>query len=254
MATRTDSVGRAWVHTPLAQLLRKDLAVFIPRDRWLFSLIFLLATVQTFLHDEAFFWLCVALAGALVAVVPVIEWRLETDRLLGSLPVSPPAIVKARYISAALTGLFAALAWTVTGRLLAPVLAPDRAMPGMWTTLEGVLTFLLVVGVLVALFLPLHFRFGLGRGAGFFSIACVALLALASLLPGSGAPVGPQAGAVTDLRAIIAPPSQPVRSAVAQVLESLGPVGAIGTLVGGVTAIWLLSIGVSVHWFQRRDL
>ena len=254
MATRTEPVGRASGNAPVAHLLRKDLAVFIPRDRWLFSLIFLLATVQTFLHDEAFFWLCVALAGALVAVVPVIEWRLETDRLLGSLPVSRHAIVKARYISAALAGLFAASAWTVTGRLLAPVLAPDRAMPGMWTTLEGVLTFLLVVAVLVALFLPLYFRFGLGRGAGVFFLACIALLVLAGFLPAAGTPMGTPAGATTDIRAIITPPSQPVRSAVTHMMESLGPVGATGVLVGGVAVIWLLSIGVSVRWFQRRDL
>jgi hypothetical protein len=217
-------------------LLRKDLAVFIPRDRFLIALIYLLAHPMVLPTEEAFFWLGMGLAGALALYGPIMEWHQETDRMLSSLPVRRATLVFSRYLSSVLACGFAGVAWISTGRLLAPLLDADRTTPGMWTTFEGILTFFLMAGLLIALFLPLYFRFGIGRGATVFLAMSFALYVLASLPSG------------------LVMPGADVQARISAMAVSMGPGWVLFLILAGMGAALAVSGRLSVRWFERRDL
>jgi hypothetical protein len=217
----------------MVNLLLKDLRV-ARTYLWLIIAVFLLASLQSLPVDEAFFWLAVCLAAALVAVVPVVEWHLDADGLISSLPVRRSTIVAARHVAAALAGVVALAAWIGTGYLLTPLLDAARTTAPMWSTFDGVLTFITVVGGLTAIFLPLYFHFGVGRGAAAFGFVCLVLLA------GAGAPM----------------------TAPAQLLR--GMLSALGSAVGARWTLVLVMVGVATAFagstwvagrgFDRRDL
>ncbi len=217
-------------------LLRKDLAVFIPRDRFLIALIYLLAHPMVLPTEEAFFWLGMSLAGALALYVPIMEWHQETDRMLSSLPVRRATLVFSRYLSSVFACVFAGVAWVSTGRLLAPVLDAGRTTPGMWTTFEGILTFFLIAGLLVALFLPLYFRFGIGQGATVFLGMSFGVYAMASLPSG------------------LVMPGADVQARSSAMTASVGPGWVLFLILAGMGAALAVSARLSVGWFERRDL
>jgi|GEM_PF-948492 len=224
----------------LSGVLRKDWAVFIPRDRFLVALIYLLAHPMVFPVEEAFFWLGIGLAGALVAYVPTMEWHQETDRMLNSLPVRRATVVFSRYLSSVIACIVAGVAWVSTGHLLAPLLDTllegGRATPGMWTTFGGVLTFFLMACLLVSLFLPLYFRLGMGRGTLAFVGLSFGLLVLASLPSGLSLPAAALGTFVETLS------------------TEVGPGWALFVILGGMGAALTFSGRLSVRWFERRDL
>ena len=236
MATRAESALSGRGFPGVSSLLRKDLAVFIPRDRFLVALIYLLAHPMVLPTDEAFFWLGIGLAGALALYVPIMEWHQETDRMLSSLPVGRATVVFSRYLSSVLACVFAGVAWISTGRLLAPLLDAGRTTPGMWTTFEGILTFFLMAGLLIALFLPLYFRFGIGRGATVFLGMSFGVYALVSLLSG------------------LVMPGADVQARISAMTASMGPGWALFLILAGMGAALVVSGRLSVGWFERRDL
>ena len=63
MGVRTDLEPRLPIFAGVKSLLRKDLAVFVPRDRFLVGFFYLLAHPTVLPNEEAFFWLGIALAG-----------------------------------------------------------------------------------------------------------------------------------------------------------------------------------------------
>jgi hypothetical protein len=224
----------------IAGLLRKDLAVFILRDRLLVALVYLLAHPMVFPSEEAFFWLGICLAVALVLYIPIIEWHQETDRMLSSLPVRRATVVYSRYLSSILATLVAGMAWVSTGILLAPffgsLLDPGHSMLQIWTTFEGIMGFFSVAVLLLCLFLPLHFRFGLGRAATLFVGLCLGLFAIVSLSVG------------------LVSPGELVRSFLSSLAASVGPGLTLFLVLGGLGAVVAASSGASVKWFERRDL
>jgi ABC-type transport system involved in multi-copper enzyme maturation permease subunit len=221
-------------------LLRKDLAVFVPRDRLLIGLVYLLGHPMVLPNREAFFWLGVGLAVALVLYVPAIEWHQESERMLSSLPIRRSSVVVSRYLSSILACGLAALAWVSTGRLLSPLLSPlftdAERTSGIWATFEGVLSYLVVVVSITALFLPLYFRFGLGRGAVLFAGCFLALLAGIELwfgpfLPGHG-----------------------FEEVLSGWTSSIGPGWVLVLVLVGLGLLVSASGRLSVGFFRRRDL
>ena len=226
--------------TGLAGLLRKDWAVFIPRDRFLIALVYLLAHPMVLPSEEAFFWLGIALAGALVLYVPIMHWHQETDRMLSSLPVSRTTVVFSRYLSSVIACGVAGVAWISTGHLLVPLLSPllDGAggTPGMWATFEGILTFFTTAGLLITLFLPMYFRFGLGRGATVFMASSLGLFVFATLRWGFFAP-----GAALETR-------------ISALTMTMGPGWVLFLILGGMGVLLTFSSRLSGRWLKRRDL
>ena len=236
MAIRTEMISSVKGPRGVSSLLRKDLAVFLPRDRVLIVLAYLLAHHTAFRSEEVFLWLGIVLAGALALYVPLVEWHQETDRMLSSLPVRRATVVFSRYLSSCLALVVAGGAWVSSGFLLARLLSPLGHTPGMWATFPGVITFFLLAGMLLALYLPLYFRFGLGRGAGVFAALGFALYVLASV------PLG------------VFAPGDRLQSWISHLTASIGPGWVLFLILGGLGAAMALSERLSVRWFVRRDL
>ena len=221
-------------------LLRKDLAVFIPRDRLLLALVYLLAHPMVLPNQEAFFWLGISLAGALALYVPTIEWHQETDRMLSSLPVRRATVVYSRYLSSILATVLAGVAWVSTGSLIAPLLAPlsnhGSELAPIWATFEGVLALVMVAVFLLSLFLPLYFRFGLGRGALVFVALVFGLFLVVSFSIG------------------LMGPGETLRDLLSSLTASVGPGWVLFLVLGGLGGVVAASSRVSVRGFERRDL
>ncbi|MEJ2187255.1 MAG: ABC-2 transporter permease [Gemmatimonadota bacterium] len=238
----------------ILRLLRKDVAVFRPRDRAVVALVFILGALQTVRYDPAYLWFGIMLAGALVAVVPVVEWRLDTDRMLSSLPVPRGTVVTARYLSAVLACAIAWVAWVAVGYLLAPLLDAGRTGPALWATLEGTMTYAVLSGLLVALFLPLYFRLGLGRAVLAFAFMAPALyLAAVGVARAVGFEPGPAAPGSIGTLAGLPGPGTMSRVAVGRFLARTGSPGAV-VVVSGMAVLLALSAGVSKRMFSGRDL
>lgn len=236
MAVHVDPASGLSGLSGVRALFRRDLAVFIPRDRFLVALVYLLAHPTVLPSEEAFFWLGIILAGTLTLYVPIMEWHQETDRMLNSLPVTRATVVLSRYLSSLLACGVAGTAWVSTGNLLAPLFAETSSTPALWATPEGWLTFLVVALLLVTLFLPLYFRFGLGRGGLYFLGSGVGLFLLWSV------PSGPVA------------PGGAIRAGFSSMVASIGAGWVLFLVLGGLGAAMALSGRVSTRWFQGRDL
>jgi hypothetical protein len=228
-------------------LLLKDFkvgALFL----WLIGLIYLLVVVQfvVFGHDAPLFLASIALAASLVASVLAVEWRVEADRLVCSLPISRSIIVRARCLSILAAGAVSLVLW-VTGGLIGETLV-GRAGSGapLWATFEGVVGFCLIIVVLAALYMPCYFRFGIGKGSAVFAFLLIPLAAAevaGSLAAGS---LGPRA-------AVDAVPGSLVRHAAAQAHHSLGAIGALVlcSLVGA--ALLWASVALSTRFYEKRE-
>ena len=156
--------------------------------------------------------------------------------MLSSLPVSRATVVVSRYVSSVLACALGALAWVSTGHLLGPILAADAIGAGMWTTVSGITAFIGVSLLLLSLFLPLYFRFGLGRGAMIFFPSVAGLYLLSSQPRG------------------FVPPAAAVRDQVSSLSASMGAGWAL-LLVLALLAVLVGASGrLSVRWFEGRDL
>jgi hypothetical protein len=220
---------------------------FTLRDRAYVFGVFLLAALQTVYVDEAFFFLAVALAGALATYVPVVEWFQEADPMLHSLPVGRSTVVVARYIIAVVAGGIAGIAWAATGQILLPILASSRTAPGMWMSLGGVLTFVIAAGLLFSFFFPLYFRLGMARGAAAFLGVSFLLLVLG--YGTAGLVGGPAAAAAHGL----IPPSALIRTRVLAMLGAVGPAGTLAIILVGLALLFAASLKLSQIGFRERE-
>jgi hypothetical protein len=236
MAVQTDSAVRTTLFSGVGSLLRKDLAVFRRRDRSLITLVYLLGHTKVLPNQEAFFWLGIALVGALALYVPTIEWHQETDRMLSSLPVSRATVVFSRYVSTIFACAIGAGAWVSSGHLLGPLLASGPTNPEMWTTLSGITAFVSVAALLLSLFLPLYFRFGIGRGAMIFVPSVMGLYLL------SAQPRG------------FVPPATAVQAQILAFSASIGPGWVLLLILLFLAAMMAASGRLSIRWFENRDL
>jgi hypothetical protein len=230
----------------LRHLLRKDLRLLAGRDSLLALGVYLAVALQFMRHDEAFFWVSVWFAGALVTVVPLVEWLFDTDAMMSSLPVRRSTIVAARY-SAAVAGCAAgAIVWIGSGWLLSPILASGGTGVVMWRTLAGVLTYLVVTSLFTSLFLPLYFSFGLGRGGLIFVILALVLVAASS--------VAFDRGEAATTGVILRLPAAAIRDRIGVLVTTLGTRPALVAVLTGLAAVLALSAWLSARGFRRRDL
>lgn len=244
----TDSPGRAVLH-----MLRKERVVFDLRGRVAVFGIFLLAALQVVSVDEVYLLLGVALAATLAVYVPAVEWFQETDTMLYSLPVDRETVVVARYLVVVITGTLAGVVWNGAGRILLPILAAGREDPAIWMTLEGGLTFALAVGLMAALFFPLYFSFGMGRGAIAFLGMSVVILALAYVTSDlAWGPATEHTAPGTHLAVVL--PSALIRSRVSALLSGLGVAGTLTVVLVVLALVFYASIRISQYGLRRREI
>lgn len=112
----------------------------------------------------------------------VVEESQRTESLLNSLPVTRGELVTARYVSSLLgTTAGLALGWVVA-QLAARPIAADAFGPTMFTSLSAHGFMFGAMMLSLAVFLPLHFRFGPGRAVLLFLAVAVAVIMIVSLL------------------------------------------------------------------------
>ncbi len=121
-----------------------------------------------------FFIVGVALAVVLVVAVPGMEWMFDADRFVCSLPVSRATLVLGRYLSAFVAIALGLAVWMGSGALLSRNFAGADPNLSQWVSLDGV-AYCVILTLLVALFLPCYFRYGLGKGAAVFALSVMAL-------------------------------------------------------------------------------
>jgi hypothetical protein len=117
----------------------------------------------------------------------------------------------------------------------------------MWMTLDGILTFILSTGLLFALFLPLYFRLGMGKGSLGFLVLSLILLAVGygtrDLATGSGGP-----GTLP-----FPVPSGLIRMRISAFLGGMGVAGTLTTILLGTALLLGLSLLLSQRWYERRE-
>jgi len=202
---------------------------------------------------EFYFWWSAGLALGFTVLLLTLEWRLDAERFVASLPVSRAEVVKARYaatlavavVATALFGLYGE-ALTSMGRHRLPRIWAGR-LPG-WESWEGYLALFLVLSLVSLTFLPFHFRLGFGRGSVAF-LATALPTALLSVLAARGLGEGASSAAAH------APlPSEAIRTALA---AQAGQWGAGSTAAASLIAVALLgflSVRLSIRFYDRRDL
>lgn len=233
----------------MQHLLAKDVRLFTPY-LWLIVPVHVLWCAQAFLAPEMYFWMSLAAALAWTGGVLAIEWRMDTDRFVASLPVTRGTTVRARYASAFAGVALGAVLFVIYGYAIAAI-APARIVASWgsspsWASVDGVAAFVLVGYVLLVVFLPFYFRFGLAYGACWFGLSLTLLLVLATSL-------ARLLGSV-DRAAIRPPPSTMAREWLAALATSWGvPLAGLALAVGAL-ALGAFSVWLSVRFYEERDL
>ena len=236
----------------MTRLLLKDLkvgALFL----WLIGLIYLLMVVQfvVFGHDAPLFLASVALAMSLVASVLVVEWRVDGDRFVCSLPVSRSTVVRGRCLSMLAAGAVSFAVWASGGLVGDALVGHAGSGTPLWATFEGVVGFCLVIVGLATLFMPCYFRFGIGKGSAVFAFLLVPLAsaeAAASILV-----LGEAGGSRGPRAAVVAVPGSLVRHVIAQAHQTLGAAAALALFsLVGAGVLWA-SVALSIRFYEKRE-
>lgn len=176
-----------------------------------------------------------------------LDARRGSEALWASLPLDRATIVRGRYLAAAaFAACSLAMSWAV-GRLAAPVARGAAPLP--------VVVYVAVLGcmtLLVAAYLPFHFKLGPGAGlTAFMAVAAGVLLGaavvsqLAAWLLGSpdallSAATWQTAGRIAAGRAN-APPDLPTHA-------------LLGAALAVIAGLYLLSMRISEQFYRERDL
>jgi hypothetical protein len=216
-------------------LVLKDLRVL--RPWWgLIVLGHLLFTANGIVTPSAFFVMNAALTWAFTVLLLIVDWSQEADRFLASLPVDRRDVVRARYVQALGAAAVGTLLYALYGRVWL-AFATRRLLERWpdargWESVEGLLAFFLVAWVVSVVYLPFHFRWGLGKGTWLFLASLALVIVVGAAL----------------LRWLSLPWT------LASVSKALAtPVTAIAAL-GGAAILGWLSLLASVRSYDRRDL
>jgi len=240
----------------MPHLLMKDVRLVAP-FLWLIVPAHMLMGAQSFLLPEFDFWWNLAAALTWTVAVVSIEWHFDADRLLASLPVTRPTVVRARYASALAGVALGAVLYVAYGHGVMAI-AGERligrwhGVPA-WASADGVCAFLAVGYVLVIGFMPFYFRFGLPFGATLFvvsaGITVSAATGLARVGDSTARLVRAQGGAAMGLQ-----PSEIIRGWFSSLAASWGEGPAALALFVGAAMLGFLSVWLSARFFRRREL
>jgi hypothetical protein len=182
----------------------------------------------------------VSLACAFLPVMMLVrEDKFKAGALVCSLPVTRDAIVASRYLGGwlvALTGVAVAIAAMLALSLfgVSPLRPPTPMLPA---------TVVTVVGLAIALMLPMAIRFGM---VGVFGLLIgTQLLGVAVLL----------AGAMFDARAVqgIEAAVKAIVSGSARLRDALGPAAYSAVLVAAVAVLNCASFRLSSLLYRKRE-
>ncbi len=174
----------------MLNLFLKDLragAVFL----WAAVPFYALMGLQVFSSGSAFFWGTVVSASLLLIGTCALDWKNGADLFVQSLPVTRASVVRARYLTAAAAGLLTLALGAALG-IAAALILDTRGIPWpRWVAADVGLSFVGAYAVVVAVYLPCHFRWEFGRG----NVAAALFLAAALLVADAADPLVPAAWA-----------------------------------------------------------
>jgi len=202
------------------------------------------------MQNLAFMIAGAALITGCLGITVLIEDLFRTEAYFSSLPLRRSTIVQARYLLAGLLMLGGGIIVFAYGRLVNSMtwLRAVKLNLGVIMTLEGVMGYVLAMAILVGLYFPFYFRFGLVRGSLGFAIAVAGLgFALSAVL----ALLNENPFKSDDF---LKDPGIGIVRAIGQVKDGLGP--PLFIAVGLVLAAWFLwvSLRLSIRFYEKRDL
>jgi len=240
----------------MRHLLAKDVRLVAPY-LWLIVPVHALYSIQAFLNPELYFWMNLAAALAWTVAVTAIEWHLDADHVVASLPVTRTAIVSARYASAigglaVGAALFVLYGHVTMGVATERVAAHWQGSPS-WATVDGVVAFLSIGFVAVAAFLPFFFRWGLPAGASLFAASAVVFVLAGTVVSRALSGTTPAGELLAGITGSLSW-SEAVRGWLVALSTSWGPWAAAPMVLAGAAALGAASVRLSVRFYQARDL
>lgn len=232
----------------MLNLFLKDLragAVFL----WAAVPFYVLWGLQVFSFGGAFFWGTVISASLLVVGVCTLDWKNGADLLVHSLPVTRADVVRARYLTAAAAGALSLALGAALG-IGAAFLLESRGVPWpRWVAADVALAFVAAYALVIAVYLPCHFRWGFGRG----NLVAALVLALGLVLADATRPFASEAaGAAGAARAAGLPLGQ-IPAGVSLFVGRMGlPAASILVLAAAAALLWLSS-ELAVRAVRRRE-
>jgi hypothetical protein len=177
-----------------------------------------------------------------------LDARRGSEALWASLPVDRAALVRARYLAAALWALAALLgSWAVGAAAAAVIGRGAGPLP-----LPAYAALAVALALVVAAYLPFHFKLGPGAGLQVFSTVA-ALLLLAAAVSAQAA-----AWLIGEPDALLAAATWRAAGRLAAGAAAPPPDLALGGVLAGAAAVaaalYLLSMRVSEQLYRERDL
>jgi len=230
----------------MAAFFLKDLRV---------SKLFLLGLVPVYLAFAAalfsmtplyvpFNLLIIAFCAASVAAV---DDNYKAHAVFCSLPLSRRSVVWGRYFSSFAIVLIGAALCYGYGRLLNAVTEPVGVVDGVVMLNRGMPVLLGASLLLLSVFLPFYFRFGILRGAVFFGLAA---LAGAVVFVGIRALSQPLDAAIRRVGGVW----EGLLAGLAAARNGLGPAAFLAAAVAVAAGLATLSIFLSVRYYRKREL
>lgn len=217
----------------------------------LFVLVFfpfyLLYGVIAHMADGMLFLFHILLAMALSLLPLIMEERYQTDTWLCSLPVSRWEVVAVRYVTVLLVITLMLLLYAAFSALLGWLLPREHALPLLHPGM--VIAFYLLPLLMVSLFLPFYFRYGLSRGFFRMNISVLGLLLIVMIVLELRSSLG-------GLWRYLSSPEflgAPMRTLLGGFVGWLRA-GGIGLVVLlGLLSVPVISLALSVRFYGRRE-
>jgi hypothetical protein len=224
---------------------------------WLIVPVHALYSIQAFLNPELYFWMNLAAALAWTVAVTTIEWHFDADHFVAGLPVTRAAIVSARYASAIGGLVIGAALFVLYGHATAAV-ATERAAAHWqgapsWATVDGVVAFLSIGFVAVAVFLPFFFRWGLPTGASLFVACAVVFVSAGTVVSRALSGTTPAGEVLAGITGSLSW-SEAVRGWLLALSSAWGPWMAAPILLAGAAVLGAASVRLSIRFYEAREL
>ena len=218
---------------------------------WLLALVaYALYATFPLMQNLAFMIAGAALIMGCLGVAVFIEDFFKTEAYFSSLPLRRSTIVQARYLLAGLLTLGGGIIVFAYGGLVNSMtwLRAVKINLGAIMTFEGVMGYVLALAILVGLYFPFYFRFGLARGSLGFAITLLGLsLGLAAVLALLNENPFKSADFLKD-------PGIGIVWAIGQVKDELGPPLFIATGLVLTVGVFWISLRLSTRFYEKRDL
>jgi hypothetical protein len=227
-------------------------------SRWLWlsvAVLFILYIIQPMGQSIIIMMLGTLAVYGILAVTLIYEDQNRTEALYASLPLKRRTSVRGRYL---LAGIFviggAAVVFGSAALTLALLKAPayEKALTPL-LSVEGIIGYLLTTVFLLTSFLPLYYRFGLGRGNLFyFSGLFALLLAVAGLERLASGPLHLMSPLFTT--DFLRDPARGLLGLLGSVGETLGPFLSFVFVLSLLSLLVSASLRLSTRFYDRKEL